>query len=188
LLFSIPASANSDDLPDGNYENESFYIPGQSSKPTLLPTLSENVPSGEEHEKHSYQARAKVFVFEKGTWAERGVGTVRVNVANDNSYARLLMRQEGTLRIVLNARLFPNMKVELVGDKQLRLIATAIDSSELCTYLIRLPRPEIARELLEVIDKQKTLVTEKARQATGTTDDKQINTNGNKECKEISKE
>jgi Ran-binding protein 3 len=102
-------------------------------------------------------------VGEKGNqWRERGVGSFRLNVAETNSYARLLMRVEGSLRLVLNARLWPGFKIEKAGDKQVRFTATSIEKEgEMTCYLVRFAKADIADELLKTIEKTKELINNK---------------------------
>jgi len=105
-----------------------------------------------------FQNRMKVFLLEGSEWKERGVGQLKLNVADDNSYARLIMRAEGALRLVLNVRLFPNMKIESVGDKAARFIAPHVDKpTELATYLVRSAKPEFVKELIAAVDIHKNV-------------------------------
>jgi len=121
-----------------------------------LPTVP--VSSGEEGEHHVFQNRMKVYLLDGKEWKERGVGILKINVADDNSYARLIMRAEGALRLVLNVRLFPNMKIEPVGDKAARFVASHMDNpSELGTYLVRASKPEFIKELTAAVDAHKVL-------------------------------
>jgi len=63
------------------------------------------------------------------------------------------MRVEGSLRLVLNARLWPNLKVEKSGDKAARFAAPSLEKpNELCSYLIRAARPENISDFIEAID------------------------------------
>jgi len=120
----------------------------------------EPVSSGEEGEQHAFQTRAKLFTLEQGTkdWKERGVGVLKVNVAKDKSYARLIMRVEGSLRLVLNVALWPGLKVERAGDKAARFIAPHLDKpADPCSYLVRVGRSEIITELIAAVEANKNL-------------------------------
>jgi Ran-binding protein 3 len=121
-----------------------------------LPT--EPVSSGEEGEHHVFQQRMKLFLLEGTEWKERGLGNLRLNVADDKSYARLLMRAEGVLRLVLNIRLYPSIKLEAVGDKAARFVAPHPDKpKELATFLVRAGRPEQIKELIAAVDQNKNM-------------------------------
>lgn len=62
---------------------------------------------------------------EDQSWKERGTGTLRVNVpkrSSDKRPARLVMRADGVLRVILNVSLFKGMKCEL-QEKFVRIVA-----------------------------------------------------------------
>jgi len=83
---------------------------------------------------------------------------LRLNVANDKSSARLVMRVEGILKLVLNVALWPQIKIEKVGDKAARFVATHLENTkELCSYLVRVAKSEIINELIVVVDANKNL-------------------------------
>lgn len=58
------------------------------------------------------------------SWKERGTGTLRVNVPKHSARdkARLVMRADGVLRVILNVSLFKRMKCEL-HEKFVRIVA-----------------------------------------------------------------
>ena len=47
------------------------------------------------------------------------------------------MRVDGSLRLILNLRIWPNMIIEKAGNKEIRFIGTSLETNELCTYLLR---------------------------------------------------
>jgi hypothetical protein len=53
------------------------------------------------------------------------------------SSARLIMRTEGSLRLILNVAIWSQIRPEKAGDKAVRFVATALEGSSLCSYLIR---------------------------------------------------
>lgn len=78
--------------------------------------IHETVQTGEEGEKTYFSSKAKLFQFSNGEWKERGIGTFKVNVKatdgkEDKKAARLIMRADGVLRVMLNTPLFKGMKV-----------------------------------------------------------------------------
>jgi hypothetical protein len=87
-------------------------------KPALNLTKIENPCTGEEGETTLAEARARLYEFEKGSWKERGIGTIKIN-SKDNKY-RLLMRTENTLRVILNASIYKDMVTHEQDEKQLR--------------------------------------------------------------------
>lgn len=98
------------------------------------------VHTGEEDETHAFQSKAKLFILDTAAnkWNERGLGQLRLNVSKDKSSARLLMRVEASLRLILNVSLFASMKVEKNGDKAVKFTGPALDKeNEICIYCIR---------------------------------------------------
>jgi hypothetical protein len=82
----------------------------------LTSFLSTTVETGEEQEKTYFSCKAKLFQFTNQEWKERGIGTFKVNVRvtdgrEDKKAARMIMRADGVLRVMLNQPLFKGMKV-----------------------------------------------------------------------------
>ncbi|KAL2332397.1 hypothetical protein Fmac_019978 [Flemingia macrophylla] len=75
------------------------------------------VETGEENEKVIFNADSVLFEFVDGSWKERGKGELKVNVASETEKARLLMRSRGNFRLILNARLYPDMKLTNMDKK-----------------------------------------------------------------------
>lgn len=78
-----------------------------------FPSLQEvPVETGEENEKAVFTADSVLFEFFDGGWKERGKGELKVNVSRDGvEKARLVMRAKGNYRLILNASLYPDMKL-----------------------------------------------------------------------------
>ncbi|KAI8428659.1 hypothetical protein MSG28_007389 [Choristoneura fumiferana] len=89
--------------------------------------------TGEEGEINVLQISCRLFAWESGSWRERGRGVLRLNdpagvgVAGRGA-ARLVARVSGSLRVVLNTKLWPDMVVERAGSKSLRI--TAVDAQQ----------------------------------------------------------
>lgn len=94
---------------------------------TQLDKGQADLRTGEEDEFAVASVRAKLFTMaEDQSWKERGTGTVRCNVPKvEGGFggARLVMRSEGVLRLILNIKLFKGIKVNLEQDKFLRIVA-----------------------------------------------------------------
>ncbi|XP_058647088.1 ran-binding protein 3a [Onychostoma macrolepis] len=92
------------------------------------------VRTGEESESNVLQMQCKLFVFEmtSQSWVERGCGVLRLNdMASDDDgtlQSRLVMRTQGSLRVILNTKLWPQMQVDKSSEKSLRI--TAMDTEE----------------------------------------------------------
>jgi len=103
-------------------------------QPQLL--APEEVKTGEEDEMNVVQASVKLYVFDtaKQSWTDRGQAIIRVNdrrVADgsgDNEETRIVVRLQGSLRVIVNTKLWPDMLLERVSAKRLRLSGTVEDS------------------------------------------------------------
>ncbi|KAL0840580.1 hypothetical protein ABMA28_015789 [Loxostege sticticalis] len=92
------------------------------------PTAHYNV-TGEEGETNVLQISCRLFAWEAGSWRERGRGVLRLNDPPANTpggAARLVARVAGSLRVVLNTKLWPGMVVERAGTKSLRITAADV--------------------------------------------------------------
>ncbi|KAJ9578445.1 hypothetical protein L9F63_005315, partial [Diploptera punctata] len=91
------------------------------------------VITGEEDEANVLQMNCKLFAFDKagGTWVERGRGTLRLNDKDSGPgggvQSRVVIRTTGSLRVVLNTKIWAGMSVDRPSPKSVRL--TAMDNS-----------------------------------------------------------
>ncbi|ORY21251.1 hypothetical protein BCR39DRAFT_508438 [Naematelia encephala] len=110
----------------------------------------QDVHTGEEDEETLYQTRAKLYVMQTdGGWRERGVGAVRLNVRrSDGRGARLVMRAEGVLRLILNVSLYVGMSC-LEDGKHVR--TTVFEEGEKRFITLRTGSQKAAMELAEAI-------------------------------------
>ena len=105
--------------------------------------------TGEENETTKFSSRAKLFEFDSVSreWKERGIGIVKINEDQITGDARILMRSEGVLRVLINARLFPGMQFAGVPDRSVRLV-NLCEGGKPVQYLLRLKSNEDANALL----------------------------------------
>ncbi|NXR69979.1 RNB3L protein, partial [Rhadina sibilatrix] len=88
------------------------------------------VITGEETEHNVLQINCKLFVFNKLslTWTERGRGSLRLNDTSSNKHgmlkSRLIMRNQGSLRLILNTQLWEQMVIKRANRKSLCFTAT----------------------------------------------------------------
>lgn len=141
--FGAPADGeeekdeNKDEKPGfeglGEEEKEDDRFFKQDSKiPPLMPDLwplPSNIRSlsiaetGEESEETQFVCKAKLFHFNGKEWKERGIGNFKLNVTkgsgeNPKITARLIMRADGALRVILNTPVFKGMTVgDAAGDE-----------------------------------------------------------------------
>ncbi|KAM9791873.1 ran-binding protein 3b isoform 2-T2 [Syngnathus typhle] len=101
-----------------------------------------DVKTGEESESNVLQMQCKLYVFEKTaqSWIERGRGLLRLNdmASTDDGMlqSRLVMRTQGSLRLILNTKLWPQMQVDKASDKSVRVTATDTEDQGVKVFLI----------------------------------------------------
>eukprot|EP00606_Chrysophyceae_sp_TOSAG23-5_P000964 GSChrysophyteH2.ASY1.ANO1.1044.1 assembled CDS len=125
------------------------------------------VKTHEEDEAIEYVQRAKLFVYgeaslDKGTgvksWCERGVGDCKLLKHKDNNRIRVLMRQEGTLKIIVNHFVDPRITLTPNVGTDKSWIWRAHDFSngetlEETMFAIRFKDKEIADKFKEAFEK-----------------------------------
>ncbi|KAK4519762.1 DNA repair helicase RAD25 [Mucor velutinosus] len=122
------------------------------------------VTTGEEDEDTIYQTKAKLLVLDttSGNWKERGVGTFRINMKEEEAkkvlQTRLVMRTDSVYRVILNLLLFQGMKVFIMQDKFVRFAGFETEVKEdgtsetkLVSFALKLSNPSIAKEVCEQI-------------------------------------
>ncbi|KAK3991320.1 nucleoporin NUP56 [Cladorrhinum sp. PSN332] len=147
--------AGSEEEKDAEKEKEEAKAADEEKK---LKLRKINVDDGEGGEVTLYSQRAKMFVMEKGVgWKERGAGMLKVNVpeatvdVDDNGVpnassfdasvlddieghaknVRLIMRQDHTLRVILNTVVLPAMKFQVTHKlKSATILFTAFDGND----------------------------------------------------------
>ncbi|KAI9161505.1 hypothetical protein LWI28_018093 [Acer negundo] len=84
-----------------------------------FPSMQEVVvETGEENEKVIFTADSVLFEYLDESWKERGKGEIKVNISTSAAgRARLLMRTRGNYRLILNASLYPDMKLTNMEKK-----------------------------------------------------------------------
>ncbi|NXT86109.1 RNB3L protein, partial [Zapornia atra] len=114
------------------------------SKPVEKILLDEvELITGEEAEHNVLQINCKLFVFNKLslTWTERGSGSLRLNDTSSNKggmlQSRLIMRNQGSLRLILNTRLWDQMVIKRANRKSLCFTATDQEDHSVQVFLIQ---------------------------------------------------
>ncbi|XP_049652458.1 ran-binding protein 3-like [Accipiter gentilis] len=102
-----------------------------------------DVITGEEAEHNVLQINCKLFVFNKLslTWIERGRGSLRLNDTSSNKcgmlQSRLIMRNQGSLRLILNTRLWDQMVIKRANRKSLCFTARDQEDHSVQVFLIQ---------------------------------------------------
>ncbi|KAI9321997.1 hypothetical protein BDR26DRAFT_1015480 [Obelidium mucronatum] len=110
------------------------------------------VKTGEEDESNIIQMRCKLYrMDETNTWKERGVGNLRLNCDESSVSARLVMRAEGVLRLILNVRVLPGMPCQIVQDKFVQFSCCEDVGTRLTRFLVKTANENAALKLLNHI-------------------------------------
>lgn len=80
--------------------------------------------TGEEEEETVASARAKLYMMaENQVWKERGTGAIKLNVNEAAHSARLVMRLDAVLKLILNVKLFAGMQCHIEQERFIRVVA-----------------------------------------------------------------
>ena len=111
---------------EGSSANEGNRLSGCAAGVAIV----NGAGTGEEGETRIFAVDpCKLYEMDGGAWKERGTGDLRLN-RNSSDASRLVMRVKGSLRVVLNARLWPGMKATKMTEKSASFIAVnAIQSN-----------------------------------------------------------
>ena len=114
------------------------------------------VGPGEEDEEVVFTVKAKAISFDiaNKSWASKGVGMLRVLKHRETAKSRLLMRQDPSGKIVLNAALLGTINYEYVLTKKVKM-AVATDAGKLSTWMIQTGKDEDASELARILEAEK---------------------------------
>ncbi|XP_025772177.1 ran-binding protein 3 [Puma concolor] len=86
--------------------------------------------------------QCKLFVFDKASqsWVERGRGLLRLNdmASTDDGtlQSRLVMRTQGSLRLILNTKLWAQMQIDKASEKSIRITAMDTEDQGVKVFLI----------------------------------------------------
>lgn len=140
LLFSsaVPKSPDDDGEKKTLSESAAEYTESHESNKRKYDVV--DVVTGEEEESNVLQANGKLYLFDtqKRNWTERGRGQFRLNddpVSEPGHLkSRLVMRTVGSLRVVLNTKLWADMICEKADEKKVRI--SAFEEGEVKIFLI----------------------------------------------------
>ncbi|KAG7910932.1 hypothetical protein KL906_001312 [Ogataea polymorpha] len=124
----------------------------------------QEVKSGEEEEETLFQVKAKLYHMDltkvSDGWKEKGVGILKVNKFINpikHYHARLVMRQDGILKLILNVpivkgvEVFKGMASSLNSDKFIRV--QVVEDSKPVQYAFKIGMVENSSKLYNVIEK-----------------------------------
>ncbi|KAF5893901.1 ran-binding protein 3-like isoform X1, partial [Clarias magur] len=107
--------------------------------------------TGEENESNVVQLTCKLFVLERGThsWTERGRGVLRLNDLQTKYkgclQSRMVMRHQGSLKLILNTKLYPHTHLRRPARRNLQVTATDLETRSVRVFLVQASARDIAR-------------------------------------------
>ncbi|KAG6422304.1 hypothetical protein SASPL_118871 [Salvia splendens] len=131
------------------------------SEGTKFPPKQE-VPleTGEEDEKAVFTADSILFEYIGGSWKERGKGELKVNTSTTGTgKARLVMRARGNYRLILNASLYPDMKLTNMDKKGITFACVnsgGEGKDALSTFALKFKDPSIVEDFRAEVNKHKS--------------------------------
>lgn len=147
-----------------DFNNNEAPAFGEGAKVKVPGVVQTKVKTGEEDEDTIYQTKAKLLVLDTASsvWKERGVGTFRINMKEEETkkvlQTRLVMRTDSVYRVILNLLLFEGMKVFIMQDKFVRFAGFETETKEdgttetrLTSFALRCSNPSVAKEVCEQI-------------------------------------
>ncbi|KAA0059280.1 nuclear pore complex protein NUP50A isoform X1 [Cucumis melo var. makuwa] len=125
-----------------------------------FPSMQEvAVETGEENEKVVFNADSILFEFIDGSWKERGKGELKVNVPTSGTgRGRILMRARGNYRLILNASLYPDMKLTNMDKRGITFACmnSTIDGKDgLSTFGVKFKDVSIVEEFRAAVTEHK---------------------------------
>ncbi|PWA95541.1 NUP50 (Nucleoporin 50 kDa) protein [Artemisia annua] len=160
--FSFGSFPKTDNLPTfpsfsfGTNVNTSLFSKPEKTERSKIPCMHEvQVETGEENDRTVFTSDSALFEFIDGGWKERGKGELKVNVSTSGSKkARLVMRARGNYRLILNASIFPNMKLTKMDKKGITfacLSSTSEGKYGLSTFALKFRDASIVDEFRSVV-------------------------------------
>eukprot|EP00033_Pygsuia_biforma_P004042 GCRY01004428.1.p1 GENE.GCRY01004428.1~~GCRY01004428.1.p1 ORF type:complete len:318 (-),score=45.36 GCRY01004428.1:9-878(-) len=151
---SVDAQSKADyqeGVKDLENENESFAFKRSAIKGEIIETKT-----GEEDEELLFVSKAKLFTLDKESrsWKECGVGKIKLNCSKLNQKARLIMRTEETLRLILNTPLFQEFSLQKADAKGLQF--TAYEDKLFVHYFLKFPSADLCQEFADLVSKNKS--------------------------------
>lgn len=162
LFSKINLKSDPDADADGGDDGDNEPVPEEESTATFTPLVQlevVEVKTMEEDEEILHKQRAKLFLFgetmlDRGTgnktWKERGVGDIKLLKHKENGRIRVLMRQDKTMKIIINHFLDPRIVImpNAGSDKSWVWVAFDFSENELVetTFAVRFNNSDIANE------------------------------------------
>ncbi|KAL3686411.1 hypothetical protein R1sor_008985 [Riccia sorocarpa] len=155
---TVPSLSSVFGKSNGSHLLGSAAAAASAPTPALFSLQEVAFETGEEKEKAAFTADAGLFEFFEGGWKERGRGELKVNVSEEDKRARLVMRSKGNYRLLLNASLFPEMKLTKMDNRGVSFVcvnSAAEGKTGAATYAIKFKDAVIAAEFSTIVQLHK---------------------------------
>lgn len=159
-IFGSNKKEDNDDSEEEEETNNDHDEPNDLYVQLDAPLEARKVETGEEAEQSVFSCRAKLYALDltaaNDGWKERGVGQVHVNVGtkeDGKTTARIVMRSDGVLRVILNqaitktTEVLNGMKSSLASEKFVRL--TGFEGETPYQYALKTGSSDLAISLFE---------------------------------------
>lgn len=162
LTFNFSAAANS----------VASNVFGSAPAATTVGLPEEQTATGEENEDVVFSDEGALYEFDaKKVWRERGKGEIKVLISKETGQGRVVMRQKGNLRLLLNANLWKEMQLNrmdggkgvtfavinhaLASEEAPEDVSRTKDLPVLATFALRLKTKEALEGFIEATDEHK---------------------------------
>ena len=163
--FAFPfGSAKPEDGPEEKKNEETVPEEETGGKFEPVAKLSNeqvDSKSGEENETAKFTIRSKLMEYDsknsENRYTNKGIGELKVLFNEQTKKSRILIRADGSLRVLLNTLILSSVKYDSIGNGSLIRVPTidADDSSKIITYVIKVKTPQDGEQLLKCINELK---------------------------------
>ena len=118
------------------------------------------VQSGEENEEAKFTIRAKLMEFDASNttnpYVNKGLGELKVLRNEETSKSRVVIRADGSLRVLLNTLLSKDVSYSSMGNGSLVRIPVFSGENKIETYVVKVKTADDGKELLKTIEDLKS--------------------------------
>ena len=115
----------------------------------------DSTTTGEEDETSTYTKRAKLMLFDaqnkETPYTNKGLGELKVLKNKNTGKTRVLLRADGSSRVLLNSLISKEIKYDKLGNGSMVRVPV-VGASGLETYVVRVKTPADGDELLSAIE------------------------------------
>lgn len=158
--FNPAPSAPSNDTPSEKAEAEEEDTGGKFAPVASLgEKVIDDLSTGEEGEKVLFQKKTKLMLFEaentSNPYKNLGVGELKVLESSAKKSARILVRAEGGLRVLLNVALLKDVTYATFGNGTLVRVPAVDGEGKIVTYVLKVKTAADAEELSKTLNSAK---------------------------------